>query len=193
MKRILLTAAALAALCGPALAAPGDVEGTVNVTGHVTSKCVVIPGAGSTFTDTIALGELADDDGTLKAGLAGSTAASPAGSSTFRVNCNAATPTVTVSATRLDNDVAGAPTGYADVIDYTATVDADLAGGSTEATAYTTAAVLPAATVNPLADRLANAAGNIRVKVHGLSTASGALLTAGDYDSVVSVTIAPTT
>lgn len=194
MKRIALAAIALGAFAaGPAFAVPaGDVTGTVVVTGSVASKCVVIPGSGGTFSDTIALGELAGDDGALKSTLSGSTAGSPAGSASFRVNCNAALPTVTVSADRLDNGVAGASSGYTDVVDYTAAVDADLAGGSTEATAYTTAASLPSATVNPLADRLANAAANIRVKVYGLTTDSGALLTAGSYDSTVSVTIAPT-
>jgi hypothetical protein len=193
MKRFALAAAALGVLAaGQAQAATGDVTGSVTVTGYVTSKCVVIPNSGSTFSGTIPLGELADSDGTLRADLAGTSAGSPAGAVNFRVNCNAAKPTVTVSADRLDNGTAGAPSGYTDVIDYTAAVDADLAGGSTESTAYTTAASLPAPTVQQLSDRLANASDNVTVKVYDLATPSGALLTAGSYDSTVTVVISPT-
>lgn len=193
MKHIALTAAVLGVLAaGQAHAAAGDTTGSVTVTGYVTAKCVVIPGGGSSFSGTIPLGELSGDDGALKSDLSGSTAGSPAGAQDFRVNCNASKPTVTVSADRLDNDVSGAPSGYVDVIDYTAAVDANLAGGSTESTAYTTAAALPSATQQQLSDRLANTSDNITVKVYDFETPSGALLTAGSYDSTVSVTISPT-
>ena len=46
-----------------------DTTGTVNITGSVAPKCLVVPGAGSTFDRTVALGELAGTDGKLRPNL----------------------------------------------------------------------------------------------------------------------------
>lgn len=193
MNKTILIGAALLGLAAAPAAMAQTVTGTVNVTGSVAAKCVVITGgSGSSFSGSIPLGELAGTDGTLSSTLAGSTNASPGGSTQFRVNCNSAAPKVTLSSTRLAlTPTATAPTGYANVIDYTAALDAALANGSTQTVSYVTAAALPAATVQSLSDSLANSANNLTVKAYALNTASGALLMAGNYSSVISITIEP--
>jgi hypothetical protein len=193
MNRTILIGAALLGLAVAPAALAQTVTGTVNVTGSVAARCVVIAGgSGSSFSGSIPLGELAGTDGTLSSTLAGSTNASPGGSTQFRVNCNSAAPKVTLSSTRLAlSPTVTAPTGYANVIDYTAALDANLANGSTQTVSYVTAAALPAATVQSLSDSLANSANNLTVKAYALNTASGALLMAGNYASVISITIEP--
>jgi hypothetical protein len=191
-KTILIGAALLGLAVAPAVMAQ-TVTGTVNVTGSVAAKCVVITGgAGASFSGSIPLGELAGTDGTLASTLSGSTNASPAGSTQFRVNCNSVAPKVTISSTRLAlTPTATAPTGYTGVIDYTAALDAALSSGSTQTVSYATAAALPAATVQSLSSSLANAANNLTVKAYALNTGAGALLMAGNYASVISITIEP--
>lgn len=192
MNRTILAGTALAALMIAPAAMAQTVSGTVNVTGSVATKCVVISGgSGGSFSGSIPLGELAGADGTLSAGLAGSVAATPAGSTQFRVNCNSAAPKVTLSATRLSN-AASAVAGYTSDIDYTAGLDVALAVGGPQAVSYVTAAALPAATNATLTSSIANAPNNLTVKVYALNTAASALLTAGNYASVISVTISPT-
>jgi hypothetical protein len=193
MNKTILIGAALLGLATTSAAMAQTVTGTVNVTGSVAAKCVVITGgSGGSFSGSIPLGELAGTDGTLSSTLAGSTNASPGGSTQFRVNCNSAAPKVTLSSTRLAlTPTATAPTGYANVIDYTAALDASLASGSTQTVSYVTAAALPAATVQSLSSSLANTANNLTVKAYALNTASGALLMAGNYSSVISITIEP--
>ena len=186
-----LGAVASATLAPPAMAQ--TVSGTVNVTGSVAAKCVVITGgSGGTFSGSIPLGELAQADGTLSTTLSGSTNASPGGSTQFRVNCNTAAPKVTLSSTRLSlTPSAAAPSGYTGDIDYTAALDAALSNSTTQTVSYVTAAALPAATVQSLSTSLANSAGNLTVKAYALNTASGALLMAGNYQSTISITIEP--
>lgn len=191
-KTILIGAALLGLAVAPAVMAQ-TVTGTVNVTGSVAAKCVVITGgAGGSFSGSIPLGELAGTDGTLSSTLSGSTNAAPAGSTQFRVNCNSVAPKVTISSTRLAlTPSASAPTGYTGVIDYTAALDASLSSGSTQTVAYVTAAALPAATVQALSSSLANTANNLTVKAYALNTGAGDLLMAGNYASVISITIEP--
>jgi hypothetical protein len=191
-KTIPIGAALLGLAVAPAVMAQ-TVTGTVNVTGSVAAKCVVITGgSGSSFSGSIPLGELAGTDGTLATTLSGSTNASPAGSTQFRVNCNSAAPKVTISSTRLSlTPSVAAPAGYTGVIDYTAALDAALSSGSTETVAYVTAAALPAATVQSLSASLANSPNNLTVKAYGLNTGAGDLLMAGNYASVISITIEP--
>ena len=164
-KTILIGAALLGLAVAPAALAQ-TVTGTVNVTGSVAAKCVVITGgSGASFSGSIPLGELAGTDGTLSSTLSGSTNASPAGSTQFRVNCNSVAPKVTLSATRLAlAPSATAPAGYTGVIDYTAALDASLSSGSTQTVSYVTAAALPAATVQALSSSLANSANNLTIK-----------------------------
>jgi hypothetical protein len=193
MKKTILVGAALAGLATAPAALAQTVSGTVNVTGSVSARCVVITGGGGgTFTGSISLGELAGTDGTLSSTLSGSTNASPGGATQFRVNCNSAAPKVTLSATRLAlSPTVTAPAGYANVIDYTADLDASLASGSSQTVSYVTASALPAPTVQTLSDSFANAPNNLTIKAHSLNTAASALLMAGNYSSVISVTIEP--
>lgn len=196
MKRLLIATSLLTALFAvPAFATTADTTGTVNVTGTVTGKCVVITAgangtAPSTFGDSIALGELDTTDGTLSTTLSGSTAGAPAGGITksFRVNCNTGAPKVTLSATALSTT--GTPaTGYNATVNYTAGLDLDLANSSVSAFTYNTGTSTSTGT-SPLAAPLKNAAGNVRVKVYGLNTTAGTdILMAGTYAGIVTVTI----
>jgi hypothetical protein len=206
MSKKLLLSTAAAALVGLALSAStasatvASVTGTVDVTGVVTSKCVVITegGTSSVFGGTIALGELDQADGTLDTALSGSDAGAPARGIVldFHVVCNSATPTVSVDATRLsDGVVAGA--GQSSDIDYTAETDVDLAAGTTTAVTYVVgpgSPGSPAATSTILSGPIKNAANNVRVEVYALNTEGGAskILTAGSYSSTITIVITPT-
>jgi hypothetical protein len=99
---------------------------------------------------------------------------------------------VTISSSRLAlTPSVAAPAGYTGVIDYTAALDAALSSGSTQTVSYVTAAALPAATVQSLSASLANTANNLTVKAYALNTGAGDLLMAGNYASVISITIEP--
>lgn len=189
MRMLLGAAGALTLMAAPAMAQ--SVSGDVTITGSVASKCTVIGGASaSTFADTISLGELAGQDGALRTDLTGSASA---GSAAFRVNCTQAGATIDVDAeTMVNGDVATAPANYSRAIDYSADLVAEIAGGSTET--VTDASSNPAATSRTLTGQyLANAADNIQVQVHSFQTVGAAtdLLTAGDYEGHVLVTITP--
>jgi hypothetical protein len=178
------TAAALLAL--PQIALAQQTTGTINLTGTVAGRCSVV-GGGQAFTETINLGELAGGDGRLRPDL---TDASPDAVRNFSLVCTSATPRVRLSATRLSTGTT-APTGYANNIDYTAAVAVLQATGTPPAITYTTASSLPAPTNVSLTGPLANAADNVTVRVYSFGTAAGALLVAGDYTSVISITISP--
>lgn len=200
MKRLFAAASALVLLtAAPALAQVQNVTGTVTVTGSVGTKCVVVTGGtpgGTSFSDTIPLGALDDSTtGLLKAGLQNSTAGSPAGTSTFQISCNGSDATVTLSANQLATGSGTPPTGYARQINYSTDLVAALTPSGTKTFTYTTALTPPTATSGTLGGRLANAAGNIVVKVYDLNSEGGNtnLLEAGSYTSTISITIAPIT
>lgn len=184
MKYVAMSAALLAI---PQVAMAQQTTGTVNVTGTVAGRCSVT-GGGQSFTDTINLGELAGNDGRLRTDL---TDASPDAERKFSVVCNTTTPRVQLSATRLSTP-GTAPAGYASDIDYTSQVLVLQASGTPPQIAYTTASSLPAPTDVSLTAPLANAADNVTLHVHTFGTTAGALLVAGDYTSVISITISPT-
>jgi len=98
---------------------------------------------------------------------------------------------VRLSATRLSTTGA-APTGYASNIDFTAAIAVLQASGTPPQITYTTASSLPAPTNVALTAPLANAADNVTLRVYSFGTTAGALLVAGDYTSVISITISPT-
>jgi hypothetical protein len=183
MKYALMAVAMMAA---PQTAFAQQATGTINITGTVAGRCSVV-GGGQAFTDTINLGELAGGDGRLRSDL---TDASPDAVRNFSLVCTSATPRVRVSATRLTTGVT-APTGYANAIDYTAQVAVLQASGTPPSITYTTAAAPPAPTDVQLTSPLANAADNVTLRVYSFGTAAGALLVAGNYTSVVSITISP--
>jgi hypothetical protein len=189
MKHLgLATAAATVLLVLPQMAlAQGQAVGTINITGVVTGRCSVL-GGGQAFSDSINLGELAGADGRLRADL---TDASPDAERKFSLVCTSATPSVRLSTTRLSNGTT-APTGYASDIDFTSQVAVLQASGTPPAITYTTASALPPATNVQLTGPLASAADNITLRVYGFTTDAGALLVAGAYTSVITITISPT-
>ena len=189
MKNVLLFASATsmaAALAAPAFATPAanSVTGSVNVTGSVAAFC-----SSQSFSDTIALNELSKPtDGTLDTTVPNNTGLTKS----FKIVCTSALPTVDVSASRLAATGSTSP-GFTNVIDYTATATAHLAGGGSTNVAYTTAATLPAATSTKLTDRLANAGTNLDVTFSGAHTTNATdQLIAGTYASVITVTVEPT-
>jgi hypothetical protein len=195
MKKLILFTSVAAALVGFAGVATAQVTGTVGVTGTVTTKCVVVSGNTSSgvFGGTITLGELDQSNGTLNTTLSGSSSASPAGNTVqVQINCNSATPKVDLKATRLTDSVAEVG-NESSTIDYTAETQLKLAGGGTTLVDYTTAAALPADTVTTLTGPLSNTANDVTVEVFGLTADNGAssVLTAGTYNSTVTVVISP--
>lgn len=198
MKRLLIASAALltTVLAAPAFAQ--SVSGTINVTGSVATKCQVIPvvGDGSSFTGLIALGELADSDGTLKDTLQSTTSGSPAGSVQVRVNCSGSTANLSLSSTRLsDNNVATPPTGYSDDINYTSRLSVNLATGGPTVLTYDSTS-LPAASTGSTTAPLANAANNVTVSMYNLHAEGGdtdLLVASTLYASTISVLITPVT
>ena len=195
--RKLVIVATTAALAGLATAAQAQVVGTVQVTGQVTGKCVVVSGEGGAgvFGGVIPLGELDQTDGTLAPGLHGSTLASPSGPVVLaQVNCNSSAPTVAISATRLTDGAPEASTNFSSTIDYTAAAVIGLAAGGAANVSYTTAAALPPATSTQLGGPLSNQPGDVAVEVFGLTPDHGlaSFLTEGNYTATVTVTITPT-
>ena len=195
MKRLLISAAAVAALGFAAPAFAQTATGTINVTGTVTTQCsVVVGGSGNSFAGTISLGTLNAADGTLSALLSGSTSGAAAGSQAFQISCNGSDASVSLNASELSTGTGTAPTGYSRNINYTAEFDGSLAAGGIKAVTYNTTG-LPGPTTSTLGGRLANAPGNVVVKVYGLSAENGAtsLLEAGSYASTINVSITPIT
>ena len=192
-RNILLGGAALLLSATSVLAATG-VDGTIDITGSVGNRCVVIGGAtDSTFTDSVDLSNLDANDGTLLGTYASSTAGSPAGTKSFRVNCNTGVVDVGIVADSLKTGDGTAPAGYAELVHYTAQLDLNLATGSF--TPLTVASAIAPATTPATSSTTAplqNAAGNVTVSFYGLNTpAATDLLVAGTYGGQIRVTIAP--
>ncbi len=148
-----------------------------------------------TFSGTIGLSQLDEDDGTLKTALEGTTASASGGTPvTTRVVCTSAAVNVDIAADSLANGTRGtAPaTGYANEINYTAEMQVALASGSTDKVSFDTAAAANA-TAAKTVGRLAASGNNVTVKAYGFATKGGAsgLLVAGDYTSTITVNIAP--
>lgn len=186
-------------LASPSLAQ--QVSGTVNVTGTVGGRCSIIE-AGTektVFTGSIDLGRLDAADGTLRTELTSSTSASPADAKkvTARVVCTSTNPTIGVSATKLAIANGGdAGTGYANVIDYVAALRVKTASATTPLAEvkYDTLRDTTAVTAK-LGARIAGGTdNNVEVNVSNLRTKDGAanVLNEGTYNSVVSLSVAPT-
>jgi hypothetical protein len=187
MKKIALIAlAASAAIATPAAAQ--TVTGTINITGSVAPKCFVIaPAAGSTFGGTVAMGELAQSNGTLlpSATLSTTFGAAGAGVLTAQVVCTSANPEVSVTSEPLANAAAADP-GYDNSIDYTADVTFTRVGGTT---LVSDPSAVAAATTATLASRLTGTGTNVSVASSGW-TASG-ILVSGSYTGKITIVIAP--
>lgn len=178
--------------------ASAAVTGTVDVIGHVTGTCTVQPGSGNTFGDTINLGELDGSDGKISSTLTGSTIAGA--SKQFTVVCNTGTPSVTLSATAMKDNVVSPASGYTNQVDYTAKLDLALSPSGTSTFTYATASAATTGT-SPLASPLAATANNVTVSVNSANTDGGSntsILTQGNYGvangglgGVISITISP--
>ena len=186
MKKIALIAlAASAAIATPAAAQ--NVTGTINSPGTVAAKCFVLPGAGNTFGTSVAMGELAQSDGTLKTSATlSSTFATVGGTGlTAQVLCTSANPDVSVTASPLANATPADP-GYDNSIDYTADVTFTRVGGTT---LVSDPSAVPAATTATLASRLNGSGTNISVATSGW-TATGVLVS-GSYSGNIVIVVAP--
>jgi hypothetical protein len=185
MKKIVLAALAASAAFIAVPAAAQTVTGTITLTGSVAPKCFVLPGAGSTFADSVDLGELAAADGTLRTGLA---ADFDAGVDDFQVLCTTANPEVTVTANPLAT-AAAAPSGYDNSIDYDAHAQFTLVSGSATVSDSTTAGSTgPTA----LGGRLNGSGTNVHITADNFS-ATGVLVASPSYSGTIVVLIAPGT
>jgi hypothetical protein len=198
MKRYALISAlmACAAFSTAGYAASTQVDGTVNVGGHVTGICAVLTDGspGNTFSGTIDLGELAGSDGKLAPGLTGTSI--PGASQSFTVVCNTVTPNITLSATRMVGDAGTVLTGFTKTIDYTAKLDVRQADSTNKSFTYDTEGS-PSATTGDLSAPLSGTLNNVTVSVNSLVT-DGSYLASGQYGQsnggtggVITVTIAP--
>ena len=182
MKKIaLLAIATSAAIASPAMA---QVTGTITLNGNVASKCSVSPSNGNTFAQTVDFLELSQANGTLRNGLA-----TNFGTKSATVVCNTGTPMVSVDANPLATGGAAA-TGYANTINYTASV-AVVATGTNNGpfTNDTIAVATPAAAVG---SALANSANNVNITTSGYGAgAASNILVAGAYTGNIIVVISP--
>jgi hypothetical protein len=135
MKKILLTAlAAASALAIATPAAAQSVTGIVNITGNVDSKCIVATmgnPTGADFGGTVALGNLAQANGTMATDLATRfNAVSNNGQLQYKIVCTSANTSVAVDADPIVAATGLAQTGYANRVDYKASVAVTLVGGA---------------------------------------------------------------
>jgi hypothetical protein len=187
MKKFAFLAAATAAvLATPAMAQ--NVTGTITLNGTVASKCTVTSApAGATFAQTVNFGELAQADGTLRSGLSTDFSATPVQAT---VVCNTATPKISVDANPMVNS-ATAAAGYANTINYTASVAVATTGANAGPFTNATTAAPGAATA--IGSELANSANNVVVTTTGYATPNGTdILVAGSYTGNIVIVISPT-
>jgi hypothetical protein len=182
-KFALLALAASAAIATPAAAQ--TVTGTINLTGSVAPKCFVVPGNGSTFGSTVAFGELAVADGTLRTDLA-----TAFGTQSFSVLCTTANPTISVDSTALAT-AAPSATGYDNSIDFNATVTLTTVSANAGPFSNDSSAAPLAATA--VGSRLSNGSGNINITTSNYRTGalSDLLVASPTYTGSIVVVIAP--
>lgn len=197
MKKIAVAVLASATILSAAPAAAQVASGTVNITGKVGERCSVIEqgAAAQTFTRTIDLQRLDNDNGLLRAELGTSSSAAPADGLKVnaRVNCNTNNPTIGVSASKLSNGGTDPGAGYSNTINYSASLKV-----RTQSSKIVEAIYATASDVNPvkraLGERIAGGTdNNVEVSVFGLAPdRASAQLAQGNYNSAVTVTIEPT-
>lgn len=198
MKALVWSSPVVAVMLFASAAMAANVNGSTSLTGTVTDRCLVSgSGAGNTFDGTIPLGTLNGVDGTVSTSLRGSSISGA--SLSFTLICNTLTPQVALSATTMGDGVTPSP-GYTSLVDYTADLTLDKAGGGSQKFSYVTHGS-PAATMGSLAAPLAGTSDNVTVSVNTLNTDGGAntsILTSGNYGSagggtggVISITISP--
>jgi hypothetical protein len=183
---------ALAALMVNPVAAQ-NVSGSVAVHGTVSARCGSTYAGDSTFSGTINLGEMSQSNGTLLPTLSGSTTNAPVGVADFFVGCTSNGFSVTISASRLVNPDFPSTPPASGIIDYTAEAKIALGEGGFALVGYTTAAVLPASTVQTISGFVSAVAGNFQVRVFAFQPDNGpaSVLFSGSYDAVITILVAP--
>jgi hypothetical protein len=183
MRIGLLSGTVLAALAFAGVAAAQTTTGTVDVVGTVGEKCTVTGGdTSTTFSDTFDALELADTDGTLRAIAPFSTAGS-----SWRVHCTTI-PDVSISATSMAN-VATAPSGYANTVNYIAYADFDVVTGPDETISTPSGGSSGPTT---LGSHLQNVTDNVVIRADTFTTPNvGDILVSGSYAGLITVTITP--
>ena len=186
MKKLVLAALAATTALIATPASAQTVTGTITLTGSVAPKCIVNPGGNSTFADSVAFGELAAADGTLRAGLS---ADFDAAVDDFQVVCTTGNPVVSVTANPLAT-AAAAAAGYDNSIDYDASVQFSLVTGGP--TTVTDDSSVAGATGTTLGARLANST-NVHITANNFRTnaASDILVASPTYSGTISISIAP--
>lgn len=186
-KLAMATVSALMVTCP---AAAQTVSGTVNITGSVAPKCLVLPGAGNSFGTLVSLGELAQTDGRLATNLASRFSSIGGAGLTARVVCTSANPTVSVDAQEITT-ATPVVAGYTNRIDFAARVAVSLTPSGTDIIGNDSrnAATGPTA----LSGRLANNGnGNMSITADTFGTANtNDLLVAGAYTGRINIIIAP--
>ena len=182
MKKIAFAAAAISAVVAtPAFA---QASGTVEVSGTVAAKCSAVTPIGGSIT----LGELAKANGTVDTAFAGNTGGL---TRQFTVRCNGANPQLSVNAKALVNAAAvNSPNGYTNTVNYTATLTAAAAKGTSTSVADLSSS--QGATTGLIGDRLSAQANNVSLAIsNGITSDSTAILEAGSYSGSVDIIISP--
>ena len=195
MNKILLTAlAAASTLAFASPAAAQSVTGIVNITGNVDSKCIVAnsgnPTGGDAFGGTVALGNLAQADGTMATDLATRFNSTAAANLSYKVVCTSAKSNVSVDSDPIVAATAVAQTGYAARIDYKASVAVTLVGGAGAPVESDSADA--AATATTYNDRLAASGTNIAITASNFRTANLTdILLADSYAGKITIVVSP--
>ncbi|HET9638397.1 MAG TPA: hypothetical protein VFP12_04245 [Allosphingosinicella sp.] len=196
MNKILLTAlAAASALAIASPAAAQSVTGIVNITGNVDSKCIVADAGantgGGSFGGTVALGNLAQADGTMATDLATRFNSTGATNLNYKIVCTSANTSVAVDADPIVAATGLAQAGYANRIDYKATVAVTLVGGPGTPVENDSAAAATAA-VNQ-GGRLAATSTNISVSASNFRTANATDILVADpsYTGKITIVVSP--
>ena len=195
MRKILLTAlGAASAIAFATPAAAQSVTGVVNITGNVDSKCIVVDDGnptGADFGGTVALGNLAQANGTMATDLATRfNAVGNNGQLQYKIVCTSAKTNVSVDADPIVAATAVAQSGYANRIDYQANVAVTLVGGAGAPVQNDSAAA--AATATTYNDRLAANNPNIVVTASNFRTANLTdILLADSYAGKITIVVSP--
>lgn len=196
MSKILLTAlAAASALAIASPAAAQSVTGIVNITGNVDSKCIVVDAGantgGGSFGGTVALGNLAQADGTMATDLATRFNSTAATNLNYKIVCTSANTSVAVDSDPIVAATGLAQAGYANRIDYKATVAVTLVGGPGTPVENDSAAAATAA-VNQ-GGRLAATGTNISVSASNFRTANATDILVADpvYTGKITIVVSP--
>lgn len=194
-SRILLTALAVApALAVATPASAQSATGVVDITGIVESKCIVAnpgsPSGGASFGAAVDLGNLAATDGSLATDLASRFTSVGGANLEYRIICTSAKTNVSVDADPLVAASAAAEAGYANRIDYKATVSLALTGGTSIPVASDSTDA--AATVSLLNASLAAAGDNVFVTAGDFRTLNlSDILRADTYSGKITIVISP--